>query len=50
MAELLIKLCSFQPRVVEVPLHLRYDLKRGSSKLRAVQTVREYAVLLVRGV
>lgn len=49
MAELLIKLRSFRPRVVEVPLRLRYDLKKGSSKMRVLQTVCEYGLLLVRG-
>ena len=50
MAEILIKLRPFHPRIVEVPLRLRYGLKRGSSKLCILRTVREYAVLLARGI
>ncbi len=48
MADLLVKLQALRPQVVEVPLHLRYDLKRGSSKLRLMQTVADYFALLVR--
>lgn len=47
MAELLVKLHPFRPRVVEVPLHLRYDRKRGGSKMRLRQTVVDYLTLLV---
>lgn len=46
MAELLVKLRPFAPRIVEVPLHLRYDRKRGPSKLRVLHTVTEYLLLL----
>lgn len=46
MAELLLKLHPFRPRVVEVPLHLRYDLKRGRSKMLVLQTVGGYLSLL----
>jgi len=46
MAELLVKLQPFHPRIAEVPLHLRYDRKRGQSKMRLRQTVREYLSLL----
>ena len=46
MAELLVKLRAFHPRIVEVPLSLRYDLKQGGSKMRVWQTVREYLGLL----
>lgn len=46
MAELLVKLASFSRRIVEVPLHLRYDLKRGGSKMRVARTVAEYFRLL----
>lgn len=48
MTDLLVKLQALSPRVVEVPLHLRYDLKRGSSKLRLRQTIADYLALLVR--
>jgi len=47
MAELLVKLQAFGPRVAEVPLHLRYDRKRGASKLRLVHTVGDYLILLL---
>jgi dolichol-phosphate mannosyltransferase len=46
MAELLLKLHALRPRVVEVPLHLRYDRKRGGSKMRVLQTVGGYLALL----
>jgi len=46
MAELLVKLVPFCPRIVEVPLHLRYDLKRGGSKIRVLQTIGGYVRLL----
>ncbi len=46
MAELLIKLAPFRPRIVEVPLHLRYDQKRGASKMQLLRTVVEYLALL----
>jgi len=45
-AELLLKVQSLHPRVVEVPLHLRYDLKRGSSKMRILHTIGGYLSLL----
>lgn len=47
MSELLVKLRPFRPRVVEVPLHLRYDRKQGASKLRLVHTIRDYLTLLL---
>jgi len=46
MAELLVKLRPFHPRVVEIPLHLRYDQKGGPSKMPVLRTVREYLGLL----
>lgn len=46
MAELLLKLAPFHPVVAEVPLHLRYDLKRGASKMRLFQTIGGYVGLL----
>ncbi len=46
MAELLLKLQPFYPRMVEVPLQLRYDRKRGGSKMRVLQTVLAYLALL----
>ena len=46
MAEILVKVSPFRPRIVEVPLHLRYDLKRGQSKIRLLSTVTGYLRLL----
>lgn len=47
MPELLIKLRRFRPRVTEIPLDLRYDRKRGKSKLRLGQTAGAYVRLLL---
>jgi len=47
MAELLVKLQAFDPRIVEIPLELRYDRKRGASKLRILSTISDYVMLLV---
>ena len=46
MAELLIKLAPFCSHIAEVPLHLRYDLKRGESKIRVLGTTAGYVRLL----
>ena len=48
MAEILLKARPLRPRVVEVPLVLRYDLKEGASKMRLLKTVRDYMHLLRR--
>jgi dolichol-phosphate mannosyltransferase len=48
MAALLLKLKTLKPRVVEVPLVLRYDQKRGQSKMRVLKTVWETVGLLLR--
>jgi dolichol-phosphate mannosyltransferase len=48
MAELLLKARSLRPAVTEVPLILRYDLKKGTSKMRVARTVREYGQLVLR--
>lgn len=39
MAEILLKLRALRPRFAEVPMVLRYDLKRGDSKMRVGATV-----------
>lgn len=39
MVDVLLRLCEFQPVVSEVPLDLRYDYKRGASKMRVARTV-----------
>ncbi len=46
--EVLLKLRPFRPVVREIPIELRYDLKRGASKLPPVRTIRQYLVLLLR--
>jgi dolichol-phosphate mannosyltransferase len=48
MVELLLKLRHCRPVVTEVPLTLRYDRKRGPSKIRIARTVGQYVKLLVR--
>jgi dolichol-phosphate mannosyltransferase len=48
MVELLLKLRHCRPVVAEVPLALRYDRKRGPSKIRIARTVWQYGKLLVR--
>lgn len=42
MTEILIKLAPFRPRIVEVPLDLRYDRKVGASKMPAARTILGY--------
>lgn len=39
MAELLVRLSALDPVITEVPMILRYDQKKGDSKMRVVQTV-----------
>jgi dolichol-phosphate mannosyltransferase len=46
MAELLLKLRPLGLRVREVPIVLRYDLKKGRSKLPPVRTVGQYLRLV----
>jgi dolichol-phosphate mannosyltransferase len=46
--ELLIKLRPFEPTIAQVPLHLRYDLKAGDSKMKIFSTLVEYGLLLTR--
>jgi dolichol-phosphate mannosyltransferase len=48
MTELLLKLRALQPRVREVPLVLRYDLKKGKSKLVPSATIAQYLALIGR--
>ncbi len=47
-SELLINLARSGGMFVEVPLVLRYDLKRGQSKMRLARTILDYAGLLLR--
>lgn len=46
MLELLLKLRVARASVAEVPLILRYDLKRGKSKMRILRTIRRYAAVV----
>jgi dolichol-phosphate mannosyltransferase len=46
--ELLLKLRPLHPRIVQVPLLLRYDLKAGGSKMKIIKTLVEYGKLLIR--
>ena len=39
MSELLVRLSALDPIVTEVPMILRYDQKKGDSKMRVIQTV-----------
>lgn len=48
MAELLIKLARLGARVAEVPLVLRYDLKRSRGKARIIPTIARYLLLVAR--
>lgn len=47
MAELLVKLAPLRPMIAEVPLRLRYDRKRGASKMPLRTTITEYMRLLL---
>jgi dolichol-phosphate mannosyltransferase len=46
MAELLLKLRPLIRSAAEVPLVLRYDLKRGKSKMKVLRTIFRYIKLL----
>ena len=48
-AELLLKVHPFAPRVVEVPLRLRYGAKLGESKMPVAASILGYLQLLLRG-
>ena len=48
MADLLLTLHGFGAVVGEVPLLLRYDFKRGSSKMRIMQTIQRTLRMVVR--
>jgi dolichol-phosphate mannosyltransferase len=49
MTEILLKARPLRPRVIEIPLVLRYDLKKGPSKMRLARTIRDYWFLFGRG-
>jgi dolichol-phosphate mannosyltransferase len=46
MLEALLKLGARKARIAEVPLVLRYDRKRGASKMRIARTVRRYGAVV----
>jgi dolichol-phosphate mannosyltransferase len=46
MLEVLLKAGALGARMSEVPLVLRYDRKRGASKMRILRTVRRYGALM----
>ncbi len=48
MAEILIKLKKLRPAVIEIPLLLRYDLKKSKSKIKIISTVMRYFVLFIK--
>lgn len=48
MTEILLKARALRPRIIEVPLVLRYDFKSGPSKMRLGRTIQDYAQLLRR--
>jgi dolichol-phosphate mannosyltransferase len=48
MLDVLLKLCAAGARVAEVPFQLRYDRKRGGSKMRVLQNVLDTLRLLAR--
>ena len=48
MAELLIKLKSMNILAVEVPLILRYDQKKGESKMEIIKTIKKTILMLLR--
>jgi dolichol-phosphate mannosyltransferase len=49
MAEILVKLGALAPVIHEVPMILRYDHKKGASKMPVARTVRRSLHLLLRG-
>jgi dolichol-phosphate mannosyltransferase len=50
MTELLVKLAPWRPRIVEIPLDLRYDRKIGPSKMPTGRTIAGYLRLILRRV
>lgn len=48
MLEILLKLRAIGALVEEVPLELRYDLKKGASKMRIFKTIYQYAFIVGR--
>jgi dolichol-phosphate mannosyltransferase len=48
MAEILVKMRKLKPRIVEVPMVLRYDLKEGRSKMQVGLTIIKTLQLMAR--
>jgi dolichol-phosphate mannosyltransferase len=48
MLDILLKLCAAGARTAEVPFHLRYDRKRGGSKMRVFANIADTLRLLAR--
>jgi len=48
MAEILIKLKKIRPKIAEIPLILRYDLKKGKSKIKIMRTIIQYFRLILK--
>ena len=48
MAELLIKLSQVSVNISEVPLVLRYDLKRSKSKMKIIKTILQYFLFILK--
>ena len=48
MADILLRLRRFSPRVAEVPLELRYDKKPGASKMPVLRTVFTTLAVLIK--
>lgn len=47
--ELLLRCLKFKPKICEVPLPLRYDLKKGRSKMRVLKEIFSYLRLILGG-
>lgn len=48
VVELLLRLCSLNPKITEVPLDLHYDRKVSASKVRVLRTIRGYLRLVMK--
>ena len=48
MAEILIKLISIGAHIQEIPITLRYDFKKGKSKIKLIPTIFAYINILLR--
>jgi len=46
--EILIKLLKHKPKICEIPFILRYDFKKGKSKIRIFYTIFRYFILIIK--